>query len=342
MARLLLLSPLLAFALAYVPDMGHGFIKDDFRWIRESSVERVPDALALLLSDNGFYRPLVSLSFALDHALFGTWPFGYALTNLLLILAAALALYGLARGLGLSAGAAAFAAAALLLNPHGVKDAILWISGRTSGLLLLLSLLAGLAFVRGRVWLAAGGVFLALLSKEEAILLPAVLAAWAGLRAEGDLPQRLRLALVRSWPLFLPLPLYLALRSFTHAYLPGTAPAHYRFGLEPALLARNLLEYADRACLFTFLTLVVLALAVRRRPRLEAGERRVLLWSLAWIAGGYGLTLWLPVRSSLYALFPSAGITTRHRLQRYLRRGYLDRRRARPERCDQLAVAGAV
>ena len=33
MARLLVLSPLLAFVLAYVPDMGRGFIKDDFRWI---------------------------------------------------------------------------------------------------------------------------------------------------------------------------------------------------------------------------------------------------------------------------------------------------------------------
>ncbi len=307
MARLLVLSPLLAFGLAYVPDMGRGFIKDDFRWISESRAANVADALALFGTDNGFYRPLVSLSFATDQALFGIRPLGYALTNLLVILAAAAVLHALARALGLSAGAAAFAAGAFLLNPHGIKDAILWISGRTSGLLTLLSLLAALAFVRGRVWLAAGGVLLALFSKEEAVLLPAILAAGAVLRARGRLPPRLRLALLSSWPLFLPLPIYLVLRSMTSAYLPGTAPAHYRFSVDPALIARNILEYTDRACIFPLLALGLVALAVRGRPRVDPSERGVLLWSLVWIAGGYGLTASLPVRSSLYAVLPSVG-----------------------------------
>jgi hypothetical protein len=304
MARLLVLSPLLAFVLAYVPDMGRGFIKDDFRWISESRVESVADALALFGRDNGFYRPLVSLSFATDRALFGVRPFGYALTNLLVILAAAAVLHALARSLGLSPGAAAFAAAAFLLNPHGIKDAILWISGRTSGLLTLFCLLAALAFVRGRVWWAAGGVMLALFCKEEAVLLPAILAAGAGLRARGRLPLR---ALLSSWPLFLPLPVYFVLRSMTSAYLPATAPAHYRLSLDPGLIARNILEYTDRACIIPLVALVLIALTVRGRPKLDPGENGVLLWSLLWIAGGYGLTVWLPVRSSLYAVLPSVG-----------------------------------
>jgi hypothetical protein len=287
--------------------MGHGFIKDDFRWISESQAESAADALALFARDNGFYRPLVSLSFAIDRALFGVRPFGYALTNLLVILAAAAVVHALARALALSAGAAAFAAAAFLLNPHGIKDAILWISGRTSGLLTLLSLLAALAFVRGRVWWAAGGVLLALFCKEEAVLLPAILAARAGFGARERLPTRLRLALLSSWPLFLPLPIYFVLRSMTNAYLPGTAPAHYRLSLDPGLIARNILEYTDRACIVPLLALGFIALAVRRRPRVDPGERGVLLWSLLWIAGGYGLTMWLPVRSSLYAVLPSVG-----------------------------------
>jgi hypothetical protein len=305
MARLLVLSPLLAFVLAYVPDMGRGFIKDDFRWISESGAESVADALALFSRDNGFYRPLVSLSFATDRALFGVRPFPYALTNLLVILATAAVLHALARGLGLSTGAAAFAAGAFLLNPHGIKDAILWISGRTSGLLTLLSLLAALAVVRGRVWWAAGGVMLALFCKEEAVLLPAILAAGAGLRARARLPPRR--ALLSSWPLFLPLPVYFVLRSMTSAYLPGTAPAHYRLSLDPGLIARNILEYTDRACIIPLLAIGLIALTVRRRPRLDPGEHAVLLWSLLWIAGGYGLTVWLPVRSSLYAVLPSVG-----------------------------------
>jgi hypothetical protein len=307
MGRLLVLSPLLAFALAYVPDMGRGFIKDDFRWISESRVEGVADALALFARDNGFYRPLVGLSFATDEALFGVRPFPYALTNLLVILAAAAALYALARALALSGGAAAFAAAAFLLNPHGIKDAILWISGRTSGLLTLLSLLAALAFVRGRVFWSAGGVLLALFCKEEAVLLPLILAAGAAIRAQGGPATRLRLALLSSWPLVLPLLLYFALRSLTGAYLPGTAPPHYRLSLDPGLIARNIFEYTDRACIVPLLALGLLALVVRRRPRIDPGERGVLLWGLLWIAGGYGLTVWLPVRSSLYAVLPSAG-----------------------------------
>src|SRR5258708_5999805 len=307
MARFLVLAPLLAFALAYMPDMGHGFVKDDFRWISESRVEGVADALALFVRDNGFYRPLVGLSFAADHALFGVRPFPYAVTNLLVILAAAAALHALARALGLSPGAAAFAAAAFLLNPHGIKDAILWISGRTSGLLTLLSLLAALAFARGRVWWSAGAVLFALFCKEEAVLLPAILAAGAAVRAPGGLPHRVRLALLLSWPLFLPLPLYFALRSMTGAYLPGTAPPHYQPSLDPGLVARNVFEYTDRACIVPLLALGLIALLARRRPRVDPGERGVLLWGLLWIAGGYGLTVWLPVRSSLYPVLPSAG-----------------------------------
>ncbi|HXB54110.1 MAG TPA: hypothetical protein VN461_04960 [Vicinamibacteria bacterium] len=307
MARLLVLSPLLAFVLAYAPDMGRGFIKDDFRWIAESRAEGVAEALALFGRDNGFYRPLVGLSFAADHALFGVRPFPYALTNLLVILAAAAVLYALARALGLSPGAAALAAGAFLLNPHGIKDAILWISGRTSGLLTLLSLLAAFAFVRGRVFWAAGGVLLALFCKEEAVLLPAILAAGALIRAPGGPSTRLRGALLSSWPLFLPLPLYFALRSMTSAFLPATAPPHYRLSLDPGLIARNVFEYTDRACTIPLVAVALIALAARSRPRVDAGERGVLLWSLLWIAGGYGLTLWLPVRSSLYAVLPSAG-----------------------------------
>jgi len=55
---------------------------------------------------------------------------------------------------------------------------------------------------------------------------------------------------------------------------------------------------------------VVTALAVlvlRPVSRMPWFSRRVVLCGAAWIAGGYGLTLFLPVRSSLYACFPCAG-----------------------------------
>ena len=85
--------------LAYVPDCGHGFVKDDFRWIVESHVTNVHDLERLLLSDNGFYRPVVSLTFAADEWLFKDWARGYALTNFAILVLCCVALFALGRGL---------------------------------------------------------------------------------------------------------------------------------------------------------------------------------------------------------------------------------------------------
>ena len=63
-----------ALLLAYVPDLGHGFVKDDFGWIRGARIESANDATALLTRSNGFYRPLVSATFALNYAVSGMAP----------------------------------------------------------------------------------------------------------------------------------------------------------------------------------------------------------------------------------------------------------------------------
>src|SRR5687767_13492322 len=94
------------FLVIYLPDVGHGFIADDFGWIAESRLGSVSDAIGLFTANVGFYRPVVSLSFALDHAIWGTNAFGYGLTNLALCLANAAMLFALARRLGLPVAAA--------------------------------------------------------------------------------------------------------------------------------------------------------------------------------------------------------------------------------------------
>lgn len=298
---------LMALLAAYAPDMGRGFIKDDFAWIAGSRVDALDELPDLLRRDNGFYRPLVALTFALDERLYGLCPFGYATTNLLLALLAAWAVAGLARALGLDAGAALAAACAWAFNPHGIGAALMWISGRTALLLTLWALLAARACVRGRVALAALFVFLALLSKEEATLLPFVLAAWAWL---GPAPSVRRDGRRAAWMLAACAPaagLYLFLRSGTRAYWPHQAPDFYRPTLDVATLARNLVEYADRAGTFAVALVLLAALAAGVRPRADARARRVIVLGAVWVAGGYGLTVLLPVRSSLYAVFPSVG-----------------------------------
>ena len=90
------------FLAIYVPQAGHGFIQDDFRWIHESQLHSAGDLVRLFSANVGFYRPLVSLSFAVDYRIWGLQPFGYGLTNLTFGLLGSLLLYQLARRFGLT------------------------------------------------------------------------------------------------------------------------------------------------------------------------------------------------------------------------------------------------
>lgn len=309
---LLALLPFLVVLVIYLPDLGRGFVKDDFNWIAHSRSEQPRDLLWLFARSNGFYRPLVALSFAADDRLFGFRPFGYGLTNLLLLFASMAALASLGRALGLTAGTGVLAAALWALNFHGINMALLWISGRTALCLTLFALLATQAFVQERTIAAVVWYQLALFSKEEAVLLPAILAVWGGVHcrsASSEAPRRFdaRGALRRVWPLLMPLGLYLVLRSRTHAFLPWTAPPFYRPTFDLALLARNFVEYADRGCTLSVAVLLVLCLTLRRLPHPGPREQRWVLLGIVWLVGGYGLTWFVPARSSLYACFPSIG-----------------------------------
>ncbi len=305
--RLATAALLLTLLAVYLPDLGHGFLRDDFAWIRSSRLSGLADLPRLFATDNGFYRPLVSLSFAINHAIFGLSPGGYGLTNLLLMLAAAAALFSLTRASGQSPGTALTAAGLWALNPHSIPMAVLWISGRTSLLLTLFCLLAARAVLKEKRIAAALCCLAALLSKEEAVLLPAILFLWAGLSLEGGLGFRWRQALARSWPLLLTVLPYALLRARTAAYLPQNAPAYYRPRLSlPSLLA-NALEYADRSLTLGLALLLLLWLASRQRPQLEASDRLRIVQGLTLALGGFGLTVFLPVRSSLYVCLPAAG-----------------------------------
>jgi hypothetical protein len=295
--------PVLAFLLIYLPDVGHGFISDDFAWIKGSRAA----FLQIFESHNGFYRPLVSLSFAANESFLGLAPRGYGLTNLALAIGCAAAITALARALGLPPGGAFFAGGLWLLNPHGISMSVLWISGRTALLLTLFAVLCATALVKAQRAMAAAFYLLALFSKEEAVLLLPVLVIWAGWRADPSRVFDARGALVRTWPLLVSLLIYSGLRSRTGAYLPLTAPPFYQPTLAPLALLRNVIEYADRSCTIGVLSLVGLSALVGKLPRLTAALWHPVRLGLVWLLGGFGLTVFLPVRSSLYACFPSVG-----------------------------------
>ena len=303
--RLLLAAGVLctAFLVVYLPDVGHGFVKDDFFWILSSRSEQPSDLIALFTSNVGFYRPLVALTFAADYRVWGMQPFGYGLTNLIVFAGCAVSLYALARRLTLPPAAALLATAVWAFNFHGVNMALLWLSGRTALLVTFFALLTTHAVLM-RAPLSAGILcFAALLSKEEATLLPLLLTVFVF--AIEPLPQRLWRTLHRVWPMWAALAVYAVLRLQSGAFGFSNAPWYYQ--LSTAQTLRNCAEYADRSGTVAVAVVLVLIAACRRKPVLDESERRVVLLSILWIVGTFAITLWLPVRSSLYALLPSIG-----------------------------------
>src|SRR5207247_1098974 len=134
-------------------------------WVARSQITSWEATRQLLKASTGFFRPVVSLSFALDRLAFGLNPLPFGLTNVALLLGSAYGVFVLARALALPVGAALLASALWTFNWHGINMAVLWISGRTALLLTLTSTLGAAAFLRHRLFPALALVFCAMLSK---------------------------------------------------------------------------------------------------------------------------------------------------------------------------------
>ncbi len=296
----------------YAFDVGHGFVKDDFNWILTSRVEHVTDLSRLLGAATGFFRPLVSFSFAINYALFDLRPLGYGLTNLALLLACVGVLFLLLRGVGIGREVAGAVALLWALNFQGINMAVLWISGRTALLATLFVVASAWAWTRGSRALATVLAMAAMWSKEEALALPAILTAWSAIDRRGGLLRAAR----EAWPLWLVAGITLVSRTWAGAFTPLSAPPLYRYQFDAATLSGNLLAYADRVGTTPVLALLLFWLAAglprvvdggNADTRLEQSRNRALKGG-AWMLCSFAPTILLPVRSSLYAVLPSIGL----------------------------------
>ena len=69
--------------LVYLNALDNPFVYDDYRTIVDNgTIVDLTDVRALMLHDAS--RPIVNLSYAIDHAIWGGRPFGFHLTNVLL------------------------------------------------------------------------------------------------------------------------------------------------------------------------------------------------------------------------------------------------------------------
>lgn len=181
-------------ALVYLRFLDTDFVgTDTLPAISSSQVHSLNDFLGLwtqplmagtdfVVSQAVFYRPIASLSFALDYALWGINPVGYHLTNALLQVAATVLAYGVLRALRLRWPAALLGGALLGLHPT-MATAVPVIARRYDAL--SAALLFGSLLLLSRRRTVASLVLFAgsLLAKESAFaaipLLPLVLlAAW--------------------------------------------------------------------------------------------------------------------------------------------------------------------
>ena len=132
---------------------------------------------------HAYYRPLVTVSYALDARWSGVGPAGYHATNVALHAAATALLFALLRRFALPPAVALAGALVFAVHP-ALAEAVAWIPGRNDSLLAVFALGAWTFFARDRARpspankaLHLAFFALALLTKETAIALPIVWAA---------------------------------------------------------------------------------------------------------------------------------------------------------------------
>lgn len=248
----------LGVALPYRNALDNGFVWDDVALVEQDERIRSLDHLEQIFTQDffehanervkyGYYRPLVTLSYLGDHALWGLDAKGFHLTNLVLHWLCCLAVYAFAlRVIGVGWEAALAGAGLFALHPVHTES-VTWISGRTDVLATLLVLVAWLmhagaetrtsTLARRGLYSASGAVlFLALLAKELALVLPALLFAFA--LGRGDR----RRALARLVPHGIAIALYGWLR-FGVAEVAATPPTDKPWPVHLATLSTAVWRY---------------------------------------------------------------------------------------------------
>jgi hypothetical protein len=336
--RAFLAVALMATFIAYLGALSFGFVFDDHsQIISNASVHawryvpryfmghvwsyQYPHLLA------NYYRPLFLLWLRLNHALFGLAPWKWHLVCVLLHVCATWLVYLLAMCILRDTWTAGIAALVFGLHPVHV-EAVAYISAvpeMLSALMLLSSFLLHAKHcedepaARARSWIwSAASVFLfalALLAKESAIVLPALIAAYDGVFACGQktCSRKWRPILLSQAPYLAVVSAYLvirfvALRGFAHMVTPlpiltvvFTAPAVLVFYLRLLVWPSGLSPYYDipyvtRPGFKDFVLPVVVLAAMgmfvwiwlrraRRHSPLkrQSAESRAVIFALIWL-----------------------------------------------------------
>jgi|SRR5688572_20217939 protein O-mannosyl-transferase len=197
--------------LLYASTLDNPFVYDDFRLIVENpAIQTLSDIRTVMVRD--ITRPLVNLTYISDTAVWGTRPFGYHLTNVVLHALNVIAVFWVAfwaaedwrskgggrYGFSPSPRVVAIATSLLVAAHPIMTQAVGYITGRSEllyGLFFLLSWLAARRWMHVGGWWRSATLFLWLLSvlaKETAAMLPVVLWCYDAWLIEDGAGTRMR------------------------------------------------------------------------------------------------------------------------------------------------------
>ena len=200
-------------ALCYVNSLPNDFVFDDGPIVSSNPVIRTISPIQFLKSPYwtkqqyaGIYRPFVVFSLSVDYAIWKRWAPGFRLTNLAVHAINGVLVFSLYQSIA-GAGIVPLIAMIIYLVHPVHTEAVTTIVGRSELFAACFLLAAWLLFRQGRTGWAALAFFLALLSKENAIVLPAILlltspfgrgqrrdSQQAGAQGEGSGPETLTLS----------------------------------------------------------------------------------------------------------------------------------------------------
>jgi protein O-mannosyl-transferase len=319
------LIAVVAIGLAYVRAPGLAFVYDDGHIVRTNpyitDVRYVPNYFTepiwtnLLMAQKNYYRPVFLLWLLGNYEAFGINPIGWHVTSLLLHLGNAVLLYLLA--LRFTRQHFAALAASLFFGLHPVQvENVVWVSASTEILGTFLALGALLCYLRSledasrRALLLSASTFLyalAVLTKETAIILPAIIFLHEWLGRPASLAPRVSrpraaaflAALRESLPFGVAALAYLDARiavlgGLGHVVVPMTARASMM--TIPSMLQAYLVhivwparlsafydypyvtEFSARGVLLPLVIIVALALALFVAVRKTPGAQLAAIW----------------------------------------------------------------